>query len=619
MSAKENREKAVVAGQEQGMQRREFLRRTAVGAGAVAVTLLADGCRSEGPAPEAAAVAAEVPTGKAWKFGIMADSQWLSSDDGYNPNTSAIAIIQALNREFIAQDVKFVVHVGDHANRANKESDEAGYHTTPQLAEDTRALFAQPLYNAGIGFFPVRGNHDTAVAEEFRAIYPQTQNGQMNATPARLFNLHNPDAAKQPFPGKRGTTFTLGSGYGAIGSPSANLQGLSYGFDFDNARFLLIDQFLTADGKGPDGNDFDINTTAQLQQSWIDKALAGKPAGGHAFVFAHKGLITQKHQDILFGENPSSAAAPGLDPFIRSMYDNGARLYFCGHDHIHNRSLVSTIDGRPAKDGHTARVTHVLCQSDSSKFYTPNEQNAAGHGDVPPCTSNDAHYCGGKRQTQLSQELYAVGYYIVTVDGPNVTVDYHSAPVYPKFGKSGENLIVTTPALGFSKRETFGYSQVGKQFVLGNGDSFDKVQDTGPSGTLAKILGGTNSNPVTDQSGRKYYNDVNTGWLPATDGTSSDILALWGMNCSLGSEQTDVYVLSLSYRPTKGAVPVLATTDGAGNWVNAVAQNLGGSKKRHAGPWQPGYPLGSYGVDTESKTVWAVVNFNGYFAAVAGV
>jgi hypothetical protein len=197
-----------------------------------------------------------------------------------------------------------------------------------------------------------------------------------------------------------------------------------------------------------------------------------------------------------------------------------------------------------------------------------------------------------------------------------VTADYYSAPAYPSYSASTEQKILATPTLNFNKRETFGYSQIGKQFILGNGASFTTVMDTGPSGTVVKILSGTNGNPNTDASGRQYYNDVNTGWYAKTSNIASDIVALWGMGYTLGSSQTDVYTLSLSY---SGGSPVLATPDGNGNWINAVDQNLGGAKTFVQGPWKASYALGTYGIDTASGTVWAVINYNGYFAAVAGV
>lgn len=638
MSKKNEKDESVA----KGLDRREFLKKSAVGAGAVAATMVMGGCGSSSSASTPVAGAAQVPTAQAFKFGIMADSQWLSADDGYNPNTSAVSIIRSLQQQFITHDVQFVIHCGDTCDQADNgsptsTSTEAGYTVTDTTAEDTRALFAQDLYNAGIGFFLHRGNHDDSVAAEFARIYPQTQNGIMNATPSDIFSISNPDSKTQQTPAKSGSTFTIGSNFQ---SPSAstlnqagytgNLKGLTYSFDYQNARFVLIDQFTPADGKGPDGNAYSINTTAQLQQPWISQALAGKPSGGHAFVFSHKGLITQQHQDVLFGPNPSTASAPGMDAFIRSMYNNGAHFYFCGHDHIHNRSIVSTIDGVTATDGTTANVTHILCSSDSSKFYVPNENDPSGNSPVPPLTSNNYYYCSGKRQTQLQQEVNTVGYYIVTVDGPNCTVDFYSAPVYPTYSANTENKITTTPALNFTKRDSFGYSQNGKQFVLGSGQFFTAVSDKSSAGTTAKIIAGTNGILTKSLSATDpvFSVSVNTGWYAAHSNTSSDILALWGMAYNLGSDQTDNFVLQMSFTPgsltstqlTSGSFGI-ASVDANGNWTNTVNNNFGaGNKAFIAGPWPTsGAAVGTYGVDTSTNTAWAVINHNGYFAVVNGI
>jgi len=636
-----------------GIDRREFIKRSAVGMGAIAATMVAGGCGTSfsDPAAPAGPVAALVGPNSttAWKFAVMGDTQWVATyDDGKNPDAVPVDIINQLNQQFIAQGVNFVVQVGDMTENASStavntgkySSGAASYTYTNLQAECTHAAFVQTLYNAGIGYFAHRGNHDSdpTTATEFTRIYPQTQNGIMNATPADVFNTPNNDSGVQPFPAKtRLTNFTIGSNFSSPSAAdvgSANLKGLTYSFDVNNARFVLIDQFNPPDNMGPNGQAaYSINTTVVQQKPWISSVLSNKPAGiQHSFVFSHKGLITQQHIDTLFGDCPADAATAvyngktqagsvGMNDFIRTLSSNKAKLYFCGHDHIHNRSIVKSTD-----DNGAAQVTHILCQSASSKFYTPNENNAAGQAPVPPCTSNDAFYCPttpasvyGTRQTQLSQELYTVGYYIVTVDGANVSVDYYSAPTYSVFSSGKENQINTTPTLNFTKRETFGYSQNGKQFVLGNGASFTAVQDTGPSGTVAKILSGNNNNPTTDPSGRQFYNSVNTGWKAETTDIASDILVLWGMGYTLGSSQTDVYTLSLSYDKTKGGAFVLATPDGNGNWINAVDQNLGGAKKLVTGPWKAGYALGTYGIDAATNTVWAVINYNGYFAAVAGV
>ncbi|MDR3673247.1 MAG: metallophosphoesterase, partial [Holophaga sp.] len=209
------------------LERREFIKRAAVGAGAVAMGMVAMGCSSSSGGGGAAAsggqlgTQATLPTTSAWKFAVMGDTQWIAPDDGLNPNTAAIGLIAPLNSLFIAEKVKFVVQVGDLADSGNGAyPNEAnyGYSTPPNLCEDTRAIFTQSLYNNGIGFFPLRGNHDdlNTTATEFVKLYPQTQNGTMNVASAYALETSTigavtngyPDAAGQPLPTASGSTFT---------------------------------------------------------------------------------------------------------------------------------------------------------------------------------------------------------------------------------------------------------------------------------------------------------------------------------------------------------------------------------------------------------------------------
>ncbi|MGD0283365.1 MAG: metallophosphoesterase, partial [Dissulfurispiraceae bacterium] len=96
---------------------------------------------------------------------------------------------------------------------------------------------------------------------------------------------------------------------------------------------------------------------------------------------------------------------------------------------------------------------------------------------------------------------------------------------------------------------------------------------------------------------------------------------------NLGSDQTDTFVLSMSFNPgsltssqlTSGAFGI-ASVDANGNWTNTVNNNFGASGKSFvAGPWKSSYALGTYGVDTSTNTAWAVVNHNSYFAVVNGI
>ena len=113
---------------------------------------------------------------KKWSFGVIADTQWVGPDDGSNPNSTAVGIINQINDEFIRHGVKLVIAVGDLTDQT--------YAGHPEYL-DTRATYAQALYNAGIAFYPLRGNHDEgeSVATEFVRVFPQTRNGANNRTP----------------------------------------------------------------------------------------------------------------------------------------------------------------------------------------------------------------------------------------------------------------------------------------------------------------------------------------------------------------------------------------------------------------------------------------------------
>lgn len=189
-----------------------------------------------------------------WKFGLISDTQWpAGSDDGKNPNSVAVDIINQVNKEFVSQGVKLVIAIGDMTD--------AG--TT--IALDTRATYAQALYNAGIAFYPLRGNHEStsSAATEFVRIFPQTQSGINNNTPSNAF-VYTDSANTHPV-AKTGSTFTVG---GNFSSPSTSLAGLSYAFTYNNATFVLLDQFTPANGS---------SNTIDNQQSWISGVLSGNP------------------------------------------------------------------------------------------------------------------------------------------------------------------------------------------------------------------------------------------------------------------------------------------------------------------------------------------------------
>ncbi|WP_035216490.1 metallophosphoesterase family protein [Desulfobulbus elongatus] len=507
----------------------------------------------------------------AWCFGIMADTQWRTgSNAGGEPASCAVAVIDALNQQFIGHQCAFVIQVGDLVDTEAVN----GVRSLP-----TRAEHCQALYDAGIGFFPVRGNHEASAtaANELPVLFPQT-----TGTGAHVFGA---------------TNFT---------SPMEKLQGLSYSFDWENVRCVLVDQFTRKDNTSYNNS---TNNNVVDQVDWVDQRLADTGDDRHAFVFAHKNLIGQNHKDVLFGGNLASNAE-ARDAFLRSLDTNGVRYYFGGHDHMHHRSIVTDSTKQYAVD-------QIICSSNSYKFYIPK-------------SGDDG------RETPVCQELFTLGYYIVTVDGPRVTVDFYSSSHGHDYGDF--DLVNPPSSFNFYLRERFGYSLNGNQYLVNRGEAYTSIQGQ-YQGTSARILSGVNGNSETDYLERRLAKTVNTGWAgsDAVADAASCIFSLWGMvdnlslyNASLTgllpaakeSTATDVYTLSLSYDPAKVRPSQLVTgkfalalRDDTKVWHNAVDLNAGGTKKFVYGPWKQGYGLGTYGVDPKTATVWAVIDQEGDFVA----
>ena len=525
-----------------------------------------------------------------WKFGVMDDTQWTLDSDaaGANPSGVPVSIISQINAQFIKEDVKFVFDVGDLVNYGDDAS------------ESIRAQAAKPLIDAGIGFFPMRGGHDTFAALNngysipiFRTNYPQT----------------------------RGVTNTFGATrFNSPTNVSEDLDGMSYAFDFgipgSSARFVVLDNWVTpSKSVAATNNNQPYGYSFGDQQSWISSQLNAKTRSAtHAFVFSHQPLMAEFHQDSPFvGSTYDNLEMQNA--FYASLMTNGVRYYICGHDHLYQRSRVASPDGN-------SFVEEIIGASDSTKFYSPGD-------------TNDAGWHGQKyRETSLSQDLRTIGYYIYTVDGPRVNVDYYaddhgnwgSDSSYPVALTQGGYSNGVTPNFRFVKKETFGYSLNGQSFYIAQGEPYAVVNDSiaagnGYLGTAAKLLGGANASTTRDGSSRPLTKQVSTGWSVNLSGLASDILTLWGLQ-ELGASNADTCALSLSYDPSlvsadilAGGSFALASRDSNGLWFNAVASNTGGAPQFVSGPWKSSYGLGTFGSDTNSHTVWAVVNHQGDFAA----
>jgi hypothetical protein len=566
-----------------------------------------------------------------WKFGVISDTQWLVNNDGKSPSSVPAGFIKQINQGFIANGVKLVVSVGDSEDMSSGDN---------SWAIKTRQLYVQDLYNAGIAYYPLRGNHEagglnSATTQAY--CYPQiTNGGTINVAIANpisaiisgwvysasydgggVSTVSNTLLSTFPPAARTGSTFVLGSNFSY---PTNNLSslngtstngGLTYSFDYNNVRFVLIDAY-TGTATTP------VSNTVANMQPWISARLSDGSRPLQSFVFGHANIIGGSHKDNLFGAQPAGDPGDGsvttntavatqrkaaVDSFVGSLYSNNVHYYIGGHDHHHKHSLIeSPLDN-------TKFVEQIISQSDSDKFYTP----------AAPFSTNE---------TPVDEQLYSLGLYIYTVDGPRVTADYYEVPA--NLPSISVETINYTPVLtsNWVKAISFGYSLNGKTFAVAQGSPYSIVQDntsnavsnsvvygeTGYVGSSFAILNGTNNSTGTTKTGRPLTKIINSGWTPATN-TVSDIASVWGLT-DLGAANNDTITVAITF-PTNGitdpASVVLAARDPkSGNWINAVDYNLVGGTKTNSAALYTNAPttLGSYGVDLTNGVAWAVINGN---------
>jgi hypothetical protein len=215
-----------------------------------------------------------------WRFIVTGDSR--DGDNGVNT-----VILGEIAAEIVDRQVDFVLISGDLVTGYNDQA-------ALQSQLNTWVKTMQPVYDAGIGVYPVRGNHDlgdpagvTAWNNTFRGAYALPDNGP------------------------------------------AGEKNLTYSFRRRNVLVIGLDQYVT---------------TRRVNQSWLDSQLAANTQP-HIFVFGHEPAFKTKHTACL-DDYPDDR-----DAFWVSIERAGGRTYCCGHDHLYNHSRVDD-DGEPGNDIH---------------------------------------------------------------------------------------------------------------------------------------------------------------------------------------------------------------------------------------------------------------------------
>jgi len=218
------------------------------------------------------------------RFIVMGDSRGSFGGGAVNEE-----ILTEMANAVLHEDVDFVLFTGDLVWGGASEG-------TLQEQIATWIEIMQPVYDAGIGVYPIRGNHE---------MLQDTAAG---------------DAWKSVFVGQ----------YAVPDNGSGDEKGLTYSFSYKNVFVAGLDEYA---------NEHRVN------QQWLDAQLTANDQP-HVFVFGHEPAFKALHPDCL-DDYPAQR-----DAFWENIMEAGGRIYFTGHDHFYDHTRLDDGDGRSGNDLH---------------------------------------------------------------------------------------------------------------------------------------------------------------------------------------------------------------------------------------------------------------------------
>lgn len=209
---------------------------------------------------------------KVWKFAVVGDTHVSMDSD----------TIEEMIPYFLQDSIDLILVCGDIV--------EGGRMTTAAELETELNMWQeifQPLYDKGVGIYPVRGNHEDDATNDI-----EVWNSIFSGDKALPQN-----------------------------GPSGELN-LTYSFNHKNAFFIGLDDYVNIH---------------RINQPWLDDQLDmnNQP---HIFVFGHEAAFKVFHTDCL-DDYPSER-----NTFWESLSDAGVKTYFCGHDHFFDATEIEDGD-----------------------------------------------------------------------------------------------------------------------------------------------------------------------------------------------------------------------------------------------------------------------------------
>jgi len=356
-----------------------------------------------------AGLAGPVLTAAPWKFAVLGDGR----TGGENGNATGVndVVAHALAAEVVKEKVSLVVFSGDLMNGNVKFGP-----IEQQFANWKRAMAA--VYDAKIPLYVVRGNHDTASAQDnpkgrslaaWRAAFPDLpQNGP------------------------------------------AGEEGLTYSVDVENARFIAADEFI-GKKKGFDAKVYDSAVNSGMISPWVIARVKESKARW-VFVFGHEAAYVGHHTDCL------ANVPEERDALFDALGEKGG-VYLAGHDHMYVRQVAPDRAGRPVltlvtgdsgappqlydNSGRNAEVGRKVVPQNLFLNAKPNTGEIVKDDDET--TKKAAPGKGPKVANTNGLPMY-FGYVLITVDGAKISGEWRAftnyntktstgpvAPEQPKF------------------------------------------------------------------------------------------------------------------------------------------------------------------------------------------
>ncbi len=288
-----------------------------------------------------------------WQFAVISDTQNNSREDS-NKECVNEEILELIADDIADIKPDFVLVSGDLVNGWLRNGN-TPYHA--QYREWKKIM--KPVFRKGIKVYAVRGNHDSGPERlALRPLPKHLEPGKKSLSKLKK-NFKREIIRKHiPWNGPR------------------REKGLTYTFIHKNARIIGLDQYTDGQHK--------------INQTWMNRQVS-KKRKTHLFVFGHEPAFGTDYPDNL------SFYKTKRDQFWNSI----GRVYFCGHDHYYNRSLIHDSRGNG--------IWQII--------------NGTGGGKLQKWSGN---YKESRRVMCEYHNSDHYGYILVTVDGVKATIEWRA-------------------------------------------------------------------------------------------------------------------------------------------------------------------------------------------------